>query len=347
MYATCTFCHAPLGRNEALEHFPVGRRLAFDQARGRLWVVCPTCRQWNLSPLEARWEAIEAGERLYRDTKRRVTSEQIGLATLPDGTDLIRIGDPLREEFAAWRYGARFRSRRLAYGAAGAAMAVLGGVALLGPQVGLVAAGATFFPYQAVSFGVSVARARRVYARGEDEAGAFVVTRAHLAAARIVAAPSDPAGWGLRVQRHRGDYPLGTWGPMASRWDDASTVVGAQARALARAALPQVNRAGASDRVVREAAALLEQVSDPDALFRSLASRTHESDRRSRMFDAPAAVRLALEMGVHEDLERRALDGELAALEAQWREAEAVAAIADSLTMPERIVRQIERLRSV
>jgi hypothetical protein len=325
----------------------VGRRLTFDQARGRLWVVCPTCRQWNLSPLEARWEAIEDGERLYRDAKRRVTTDQIGLATLADGTDLIRIGDPLREEFAAWRYGARFRSRRLVYGSASAAVAVLAGVATIGPQLGLVAAGAVFFPVQALWFGIHASRARRVYARGEDEAGAFVVTRAHLTAARVVAAPSDPAGWGLRVQRQRGDLPIGSWGPMSTRGDQASVVLGAQARALARLALPQVNREGASDRAVREATALLAETPDVDALFRTRASRTPESDQRSRLFYAPAPLRLAIEMGLHEDLERRALDGELAALEAQWREAEEVAAIADTLTLPERVVRRLDRLRSV
>ena len=29
MYSTCLFCHAQLGANEVVEHFPVGRRLAF------------------------------------------------------------------------------------------------------------------------------------------------------------------------------------------------------------------------------------------------------------------------------------------------------------------------------
>ena len=58
MYATCLFCNRPLGHNESIEHFPVGRRLAFDAAKGRLWVVCPACERWNLTPLEERWEAI-------------------------------------------------------------------------------------------------------------------------------------------------------------------------------------------------------------------------------------------------------------------------------------------------
>ncbi len=59
MYSTCLFCHAALGRNEVIEPFPVGRRLAFDAARGRLWVVCQKCGRWNLTPVEERWEAIE------------------------------------------------------------------------------------------------------------------------------------------------------------------------------------------------------------------------------------------------------------------------------------------------
>ena len=45
----------------------------------------------------------------------------------------------------------------------------------------------------------------------------------------------------------------------------------------------------------------------------------------------PQADRLALEMALHEESERRALEGELAALEATWREAEEIAQIADVL----------------
>lgn len=50
--------------------------------------------------------------------------------------------------------------------------------------------------------------------------------------------------------------------------------------------------------------------------------------------DAPALTRvqaLALEMSLHEAAERRALEGELAALRAAWREAEEIAQIADAL----------------
>jgi hypothetical protein len=44
----------------------------------------------------------------------------------------------------------------------------------------------------------------------------------------------------------------------------------------------------------------------------------------------PTGLR-ALEMALHEEQERRAMDGELAALQAMWRQAEEIAAIADAL----------------
>ena len=51
MYATCLFCHSRLGHNESIERFTVGRRLAFDSAKGRLWVICSGCGRWNLSAI--------------------------------------------------------------------------------------------------------------------------------------------------------------------------------------------------------------------------------------------------------------------------------------------------------
>jgi hypothetical protein len=53
------FCTSDLGRNEALETFPAGQRIAFDAVKGRLWVVCRECERWNLVPMEERWEAVE------------------------------------------------------------------------------------------------------------------------------------------------------------------------------------------------------------------------------------------------------------------------------------------------
>src|SRR5262245_17397275 len=115
MYRHCLFCAADLGSNEVVEQFPVGRRLAFDAAAGRLWVVCRGCQRWNLSPLEERWEAIESCERMFEGTRLRVSTEHIGLAKLNEGLELVRIGKPMRPEFAAWRYEDQFGKRRRRY----------------------------------------------------------------------------------------------------------------------------------------------------------------------------------------------------------------------------------------
>ena len=74
MFATCLHCYRPLGSNREIAAFPVGNRIAFDAARGRLWVVCPSCHRWNLSPIEERWEAVEYAEKLYRDTTTLVAT---------------------------------------------------------------------------------------------------------------------------------------------------------------------------------------------------------------------------------------------------------------------------------
>src|SRR6185437_7955451 len=86
---------------------PVGRRLAYDPRKGRLWVVCTRCGRWNLTPLEERWEAIDDAERLFRGTRLRMSTDNIGLACLRGSFELVRIGPALLPEIASWRYGAR------------------------------------------------------------------------------------------------------------------------------------------------------------------------------------------------------------------------------------------------
>src|SRR5215208_1146468 len=143
MYRTCLFCSSALGSNEAVEHFPVGRRLAFDAAKGRLWVVCRKCERWNLTPLEERWEAIEECERAFRATRLRVSTDQIGLARLKEGLELVRIGEPQRPEMAAWRYGDQFgRRRRRQYLMGGGVVLIVGAIVVAGPMMGVIGAGA-------------------------------------------------------------------------------------------------------------------------------------------------------------------------------------------------------------
>jgi hypothetical protein len=49
---------------------------------------------------------------------------------------------------------------------------------------------------------------------------------------------------------------------------------------------------------------------------------------------------------VHEEIERAALEGELALLEEEWRRAEEIAAISDTLGLPEEMDRQLADLKA-
>jgi hypothetical protein len=347
MYRTCIFCHAPLGANEALENFPVARRVAFDAERGRLWAVCGACERWNLSPIETRWEAIEEAERLYRDTRTRVATEQIGLARVADGTGLVRIGRPLRPEFAAWRYGDQFgrRARRFWTGAgvlgvtgaaaAGLVMAsapVLVGLIPLAAQLALIAA------RRAPGSG---GRARQAQLAMTDERGEKILTpKDAIVRARILPGERD---WALELGLAE-IYQTTQNDPF--RVDRKVTVRGGAAVRALGTMLPSANRAGGSRAEVQSAVARIEAAGDPERYFRQ-----SELDARSlgwgyrELWQMPAEVRLALEMSAHEDSERRALEGELEVLEQQWRDAEAIAAVADTLAIPPEVERRLKRLR--
>jgi hypothetical protein len=64
----------------------------------------------------------------------------------------------------------------------------------------------------------------------------------------------------------------------------------------------------------------------------------------SSLASFPSQMLLALEMATHEDIERRALEGELAMLEEAWRHAEEIAAIADDLALPAAAESDFEKL---
>ena len=354
VYSTCLFCHQPLGRNEVLETFPVGRRLAYDAARGRLWVVCRSCERWNLTPLDARWEAIEEAERLFRGTRLRVSTDQVGLARLREGLELVRIGEPLRPELAAWRYGDQFgrRRRRHLIGTAAVAAAVTGTI-VAGPVLGLVSAGAISPIVNVFSAANSLSRARRgivsVRVAGDDTPLAIRVR--DLANLRL---ESDRrSGFLLHVEGVRRDGPV--WRQMlAPGRAGEHTLRGEEALRVAAAVLPKLNRNGASRGAVSDAVDLLEMGRTPAECFalvaaadaRRHASRTFAFGEPGALGRLPLAVRLALEMASHEEGERRALEGELAELEQAWREAEEIAAIADELGLPSGVRGAFARLKA-
>jgi hypothetical protein len=368
MYATCLFCFRPLARNERIESFPVGRRFAFDAAKGRLWVLCTRCARWNLTPLEERWEAIEQCERLFRDHRVRSQTDNIGLVRTRDGVELVRIGKPLRAEMAAWRYGAEFArrfSRRVALvgGTGIAAVAagttvVLSGGAVLAAQVAL--APILLMPALQIAVAATGMRNRIKSTTIIGESGKMLrVVRADLDRARII--PSGSGEWGLHVQHSYGHEDLS--GDRARRALEAllaSINLGGASAGTVRRASDVLSDAGDANRVVelvaKEASVRSGDYEEQYAKFRrgywmtaegrneNLARSYREMFKRANSWTPvnrgalnrlPPAQRLALEMAVHERSEQYALDEELGVLEQAWREAEEIAAIADDLLVPD------------
>ncbi|MDE2803653.1 MAG: hypothetical protein OXN18_00755 [Gemmatimonadota bacterium] len=108
-------------------------------------------------------------------------------------------------------------------------------------------------------------------------------------------------------------------------------------RAL-NAILPSINARGGSRRTVQDAVSSIAFAGQPDRLVRRLASRRPSpySPAGVQMSTLPKPTRLALEMALHEEQERRALEGELWVLERAWREAEEIAEISDNLLVRKR-----------
>ena len=345
MYSTCLFCNGSLGENTAIEIFPVGKRLAFDPAKGRLWVICRKCERWNLSPLEERWEAIEECERRFRDTRLRTSTANIGLARLTEGLELVRIGVPQRPEFAAWRYGDQFgRRRRNRIIRVGAATTAIGGVA-----VGLVTAG--------IATGASFGGAWWMVSRGFEAAYRRMV---HGSPSEIVANVPLPSGhrlplrrrdlekvgfvheagaartdgyWSLRIPDGRGERTDGRPFRM---------LTGEEAIRAAGVILPALNWAGANQKEVARATEFVESTGGSARRMFDVAAAEQTS---SSFLKLATPFRLALEMAAHEEAERRALEGELTLLEAAWKEAEEIAAIADNLLLPKEVEERMRKER--
>jgi hypothetical protein len=341
MYSTCLFCNNRLGANEVIESFPVGRRVAFDAEKGRLWVVCRRCERWNLSPFEERWEALEDCERRFRDARKRVSTDNIGLARLDEGLELVRIGEPLRPEFAAWRYGDQFGRRRRRAIVAGAGLAVVGGTVALGVAVAGVGVVGGMGIYRLIE---SAATGRwRSIARIPTEIGLSITVRgADLDWIRLLPASEDG---GLRLE---------VWHPSTHE----TVLTGRDALHATALLMPRINRAGAAGRTVQNAVKRIEEYDDPlsylNEAAREAKQRTenlaewtprHVQRKAGALKTLPAETRLAIEMVTNEENERAALAGELALLELAWREAEEIAGIADKLALPRDVEGQYERLR--
>ena len=323
MYKTCLFCKKPLGSNQVIEYFPVGRRLAFDGEKGRLWVVCPRCLRWNLTPLEERWEAIEECERIYRDTPVRVSTENIGIARHGGGLDLVRIGKARRREFAAWRYAQRFR-RRL-FRTHGAFATYYAGLFALDAGLFVLPTGLLSATGTAAVAWLIMHTVGRVRVGGGGDDGAT--------AGSDVIRFRFKDHWSIRLLPDDGDPGFGVEVHKLTR---RAWFGGEDARRVASALIPAFNPAGGTPYRVEQAVAEIESSGHPGRFITDAANRGYRGwrFREGHIRSFPQTTKLALEMALHEEQERRAIEGELWILERAWKEAEEIAAISDSLLLP-------------
>jgi hypothetical protein len=360
MYATCIHCQAALGSNDALEALPIGTRVAFDAKLGRLWVVCRHCERWNLAPFDERWEAIEQGERAFRDTRVRVSTDNIGLARLRDGTELVRVGAPLRPEFAAWRYGDQFgrRRRRGLLATAGVATGVSAGVGLA--VSGAVATGIGIVAVVPLAMTMLWTGILSYHLTGGVPLRLPDGERVQVfGTPRIISMDVDE-GWGLDLGCAKQGWhrPPATYrrawfeGHQYQQADiERRQLRGNDALPLLRRMLLHVNRAAAPRSIIADGVQLIEEAGGPERFPRWASTKRHDWGRQQTYGDTgdiayiPVAARLAFEMALHEDSERRAMDGELAELTRAWRDAEGVASIADSLLTPPAVQSRLDEMQ--
>jgi hypothetical protein len=310
---------------------PVGRRLAFDPSKGRLWVICPRCRGWNLVPLLERWEALEEAERRFEIATIGTSTENIALGHLGDGTELIRVGRTRRGELAAWRYANRLVARGMKSG-------VVGGLVIVGAYAVGLGAGLNLL---GVVVGVGLG------------AGTILGLRDRRPILRTRDGRTIRAGDGARARLRPGDGELG-WRLIVPRLRSDVELDGDEGLRVLRKLVPRANPWGGSPAQVEEALSDVERVGSPSGLVRMVASElghTWNVDPAHnplafgalgpasphRIVTGRPRLRLALEMAVNEEIERRALAGEMHLLEREWREAEELAGVSDDLLLPDSV----------
>ena len=204
--------------------------------------------------------------------------------------------------------------------------------AATGLAVGGLVAGAAIstvlLPFQAMQFYLmGGANWRRVKVRLDD--GRAVVLKRHLGMLPGRLRPAGGDGMGFRIEVEIYSLRKGT---------ERFRIEGEAATRAAAAMLAAANAYGGTQATVQDAVGRIEAMGSAESVIADLAAANDFKDgvgRPGLIMKMPEPTRLALEMALHEEQERRALEGELWLLEQAWRDAEEIAAISDDLLLPE------------
>lgn len=336
MYTRCLVCSTAFEPNESLEHVPLGKRLAFDPGRGRLWAICKACKRWSLVPIEDRWEALEELERLTRD-RARLLSQTDNIALLRSGPlEIVRVGRANLTEEAWWRYGRELATRREQYKRLSLAGSVAAGAVMVGGWAtgGMTLIGMWFLwgnAPEAVTDGARWLRFGGAAWRGKRDCprcGHVFRSLPYRDRAALGLFPGDEPGRLDLVYRC----------PRCGHYKDGGLrLAGQDAERTLRRTLAYHHFAGASERRVSSATKLIQEAGSPQDLMRIVVK-----DGR-RLGDLQRTGAVALEIAANESVEQNLLEMELADLEAHWRQEEELASIIDGELTPLPVLESLRR----
>lgn len=344
MYSRCIRCRRSLGKNRELPHLPVGGRVAFDSAKGRVWVICERCDQWNLVPIEERWEILGECDTVAKTAEVHGPGDHLAIARTSSGLELLRVGAMSDADVANWRYGRQLVERRrllwwivLAFMGVAGALGLRAGVALGSGWLGL---------YVAVLTGALF--------------GFAWANPPHLRPIRIALDQRAIVVWPWRI----GDLAIGQRGAhgrpaIVVPGRPERQLTGGDAAELLARMLPVMNDADCASTslglkfgptygvdLVRQA---VDRATHAEHAARDAGLRPWEviaADNTGIVLRYMSLTdRLALEIAATEEIEQRELARSAERAGPTWQEEELIAGIADDLLVPEQIRARLERAK--
>ncbi|MCL4864677.1 MAG: hypothetical protein KJZ47_02210, partial [Gemmatimonadales bacterium] len=155
-------------------------------------------------------------------------------------------------------------------------------------------------------------------------------------------------GTAFQAAKFRGDQDTGLPSLELKVKGKQERFAGDEALRLAGRLLPAINVSGGGRKAVQAAVQSLDASRGSAGYLEEFfagSPATGKTGKFKPVSALPAPDRLALEMALHEEAERRAIQGELGVLKAAWEEAEAIASIADRLLVPEVVEAKLAELK--